>query len=110
MQKMVLTGCLKLMRSHPKIQATSFVLPLTASSFSIYLQNISASTPFLQNVMESGQKKKFTGKQYMICITSVTHMAFVRFGAICGHAGTPQKCGIFGHDQYLHTFHACGQQ
>ena len=65
----------------------SFVLPPIESNSSICLPNITASTHFLLNEMESGTRKKFTEMQFMRCILSVMHADFKRFGDICGGVG-----------------------
>lgn len=109
MQRMVLTGCLRMMKSQLKIPTMFSALHLTAGNCCTYLHDIFVSILYLWNMMDNGPQTRSTMKLFTTCIASAIHMAYRRFGVTCGHAGTHQKCGISGHNQHSHIFHVSEQ-
>ena len=60
---------------------------------------------FLEKTGFFDQVQKFDPLPWRKCTISVNPEIWWMSGPICGHLGTDQKCGFYGHGQHMEKFH-----
>jgi len=95
--KIACHGCLRREKPFHMIQTTSSVLLHTAKPSYVFLPDISANILYFLSAMGSILRKRSNVRLLMICTCFAKPVAFMKFGAICGHLGILKECGSYGH-------------